>query len=433
MKEISKGVNSKKALDKKIDIEIDRILAARETVVHTLIEALENQRARGKNYLPFKFIKILPGMVGDNKGFKSYETRLLKDALNALDLKFDIFSLSPRIQACFWYLIFTYMEQNSSEIVVDSAVRADISKRYTLLNKNPDPKVVPRSVQQIFWALEKNGLLIRKKKEKYITTYVSPFIATALGSYDIYFTDLISRTLEIRTDAQIENLRRYKRDAWKILSSKDISSSMGEIIADEITELAEENMKEITEGKTEFLAYVRRDSNKKLKVTKVVRSITEIKEEVITEEEEQTEHMFGDYLKKVEEDSIEVKKDKDIAEESILDPLNPRKVDKKHIDIFKEKYKVTLTKIEDSVQKRAFALFLREIESIKGYSLIQKLLESDIDYDTKKFAIRSLKSSEGIGPSFANQIVEAIIDAKKQNMLAMGQNDLVDGDLIESY
>ena len=96
-------------------------------------------------------------------------------------ISLNIFNLSSQTQAAFWFMLFNWIECNNYSITIGPEKRKTLALYYSRSN---DPN--SRSVQNIFRALTKSGLLVKCKKtdsicknnKTYETTYRVPFIVS---------------------------------------------------------------------------------------------------------------------------------------------------------------------------------------------------------------------------------------------------------------
>lgn len=77
-------------------------------------------------------------------------------------ISLNIFNLSSQTQAAFWFMLFNWIECNNYSITIGPEKRKTLARYYSRSN---DPN--SRSVQNIFRALTKSGLLVKCKKHAY--------------------------------------------------------------------------------------------------------------------------------------------------------------------------------------------------------------------------------------------------------------------------
>ena len=147
--------------------------------------AEKNQSEDWKKYT--RFLKIFPQYFATSPCdfYNDEEIEVVKKLLLDLEIKLNIFDQNKTTQCVFWYMLFNFMTPTNCEIKLTTARRKLLAKKYCSKKANPES----RSLQNVFRSLEKNGLLVRKSKNKHNVTYGIPLIV-ATRSFNQQYGEL---------------------------------------------------------------------------------------------------------------------------------------------------------------------------------------------------------------------------------------------------
>jgi len=167
-------------------------------------------------------------------------------------ISLNIFNLSSQAQAAFWFMLFNWIECNNYTITIGPKKRKILAKYYSRSN---DP--TSRSVQNIFRALTKSGLLVKCKKtdlicknnQTYETTYRVPFIVSQ-QRLNKKFIMMNNEIIQLRAE-----LLKRSKDYLKITedkASESVESAIDHVFNDVISKVSKRNIQAL--GKVNFSA-----------------------------------------------------------------------------------------------------------------------------------------------------------------------------------
>ena len=147
--------------------------------------AEKNQSGDWKKYT--RFLKIFPQYFATSPCdfYNDEEIEVVKKLLLDLEIKLNIFDQNKTTQCTFWYMLFNFMTPTNCEIKLTTARRKLLAKK--CCSKKADPE--SRSLQNVFRSLEKNGLIVKKYKDKHTVTYGIPLIV-ATRSFNEQYAEL---------------------------------------------------------------------------------------------------------------------------------------------------------------------------------------------------------------------------------------------------
>ena len=136
-------------------------------------------------------------------------------------ISLNIFNVSSQTQAAFWFMLFNWIECNNYSITIGPEKRKILAKYYS---RSSDPN--SRSVQNIFRALTKSGLLVKCKKtdsicknnKTYETTYRVPFIVSQ-QRLNKKFIMMNNEIIQLRSEL-LERSRNY------LLNKENVTNNM---------------------------------------------------------------------------------------------------------------------------------------------------------------------------------------------------------------
>ena len=126
--------------------------------------------------------------------YNDEEIEVVKKLLLDLEIKLNIFDQNKTTQCIFWYMLFNFMTPTNCEIKLTTARRKLLAKKYC--SKKADPE--SRSLQNVFRSLEKNGLIVKKYKDKHTVIYGIPLIV-ATRSFNEQYAELNIDYLDLTT------------------------------------------------------------------------------------------------------------------------------------------------------------------------------------------------------------------------------------------
>jgi hypothetical protein len=186
-----------------------------------------------------RFLKIFPQYFATSPSdfYNDEEIEVVKKLLLDLGIKLNIFEQNKTTQCVFWYLLFNFMTSTSCEIKITTSRRKLLAKKYCSKKANPES----RSLQNVFHSLEKNGLIVKKYKDKHNTIYCIPLIV-ATRSFNEPYTTLNMDYLDLQTHILKSHFKghRTKIDNEKI--RQKISEQLTEDLVGKIS-YKNENMK----------------------------------------------------------------------------------------------------------------------------------------------------------------------------------------------
>lgn len=236
----------------------------------------EQYEALMRSGLPF--LQIFPEMIQETNVAETFKTRE-KGRNQGVDLDYknasiqefrenlflycgislNIFKLSSQAQAAFWFMLFNWIECNNYSITIGPKKRKILAKYYS---RSTDPN--SRSVQNIFRALTKSGLLVKCKKTDsicknnttYETTYRVPFIVSQQRLND-KFISMNNEVIQLRAEL-LKRSNNYLLEKEKINSSCSESDGVEEAIDnvfnDVISKVSKRNIQAL--GKVNFSAKI---------------------------------------------------------------------------------------------------------------------------------------------------------------------------------
>ena len=187
-------------------------------------------------------------------------------------ISLNIFKLSSQTQAAFWFMLFNWIECNTYSITIGPRKRKILAKYYSRSN---DPN--SRSVQNIFRALTKSGLLVKCKKtdsicknnKTYETTYRVPFIVSQQRLNEKFIT-MNNEIIQLRAEL-LKRSKDYLLKKDEINSSYSGSDSVEEAIDnvfnDVISKVSKRNIEAL--GKVNFSAKIDFSADGGLKIGEI--------------------------------------------------------------------------------------------------------------------------------------------------------------------
>lgn len=153
-------------------------------------------------------------------------------------ISLNIFNLSSQTQAAFWFMLFNWIECNNYSITIGPEKRKILAKYYS---RSSDPN--SRSVQNIFRALTKSGLLVKCKKtdsicknnKTYETTYRVPFIVSQQRLNKKFIT-MNNEIIQLKSEL-LERSRNYllnKKDVTNNTTSEGVENGIDYVLNDVI-------------------------------------------------------------------------------------------------------------------------------------------------------------------------------------------------------
>ena len=231
-----------------------------------------------ENGMPF--LQIFPEMVQESTVAETFKNRAKERnksrTQNELDYKsasveefrenlflycgisLNIFHLSSQTQAAFWFMLFNWIECNNYSITIGPQKRKVLAKYYS---RSSDPN--SRSVQNIFRALTKSGLLVKCKKtdsickgnKAYETTYRVPFIVSQ-QRLNKKFIMMNNEIIQLRAEL-LERSRNYLFNKEKVTdntTSESVEDAIDYVFNDVISKMSRRNIEAL--GKVNFSAKI---------------------------------------------------------------------------------------------------------------------------------------------------------------------------------
>lgn len=169
-------------------------------------------------------------------------------------ISLNIFNLSSQTQAAFWFMLFNWIECNNYSITIGPEKRKILAKYYS---RSSDPN--SRSVQNIFRALTKSGLLVKCKKtdsicknnKTYETTYRVPFIVSQ-QRLNKKFIMMNNEIIQLRSEL-LERSRNYilnKENVTNNTTSEGVENAIDYVFNDVISKVSKRNIEAL--GKIDF-------------------------------------------------------------------------------------------------------------------------------------------------------------------------------------
>jgi len=169
-------------------------------------------------------------------------------------ISLNIFNLSSQTQAAFWFMLFNWIECNNYSITIGPEKRKILAKYYS---RSSDPN--SRSVQNIFRALTKSGLLVKCKKtdsicknnKTYETTYRVPFIVSQ-QRLNKKFIMMNNEIIQLRSEL-LERSRNYilnKENVTNNTTSEGVENAIDYVFNDVISKVSKRNIEAL--GKVNF-------------------------------------------------------------------------------------------------------------------------------------------------------------------------------------
>jgi len=207
--------------------------------------AEKNQSRDWKKYT--RFLKIFPQYFATSPCdfYNDEEIEVVKKLLLDLEIKLNIFDQNKTTQCIFWYMLFNFMTPTNCEIKLTTARRKLLAKKYC--SKKAD--LESRSLQNVFRSLEKNGLIVKKYKDKHTVTYGIPLIV-ATRSFNEQYAELNIDYLDLLHDIQTHMLKSHLKSPGAKIDNEKIRQKISEQLTDDLV------------GKISY-----KDENVKLKVT----------------------------------------------------------------------------------------------------------------------------------------------------------------------
>lgn len=173
-------------------------------------------------------------------------------------ISLNIFNLSSQTQAAFWFMLFNWIECNNYSITIGPEKRKILAKYYS---RSSDPN--SRSVQNIFRALTKSGLLVKCKKtdsicknnKTYETTYRVPFIVSQ-QRLNKKFIMMNNEIIQLRSEL-LERSRNYilnKENVTNNTTSEGVENAIDSVFNDVISKVSKRNIEAL--GKVNFSAKI---------------------------------------------------------------------------------------------------------------------------------------------------------------------------------
>lgn len=173
-------------------------------------------------------------------------------------ISLNIFNLSSQTQAAFWFMLFNWIECNNYSITIGPKKRKILAKYYS---RSSDPN--SRSVQNIFRALTKSGLLVKCKKtdsicknnKTYETTYRVPFIVSQ-QRLNKKFIMMNNEIIQLRSEL-LERSRNYllnKENVTNNTTPESVESAIDYVFTDVISKVSKRNIEAL--GKVNFSAKI---------------------------------------------------------------------------------------------------------------------------------------------------------------------------------
>tara|TARA_B110000046_G_scaffold62583_1_gene70120 strand:- start:2523 stop:3350 length:828 start_codon:yes stop_codon:yes gene_type:complete len=158
-------------------------------------------------------------------------------------ISLNIFNLSSQTQAAFWFMLFNWIECNNYSITIGPPKRKILAKYYS---RSSDPN--SRSVQNIFRALTKSGLLVKCKKtdsicknnKAYETTYRVPFIVSQ-QRLNKKFIMMNNEIIQLRAEL-LERSRNYLLNKEKVTdntTSEGVENAIDYVFNDVISKVCQ--------------------------------------------------------------------------------------------------------------------------------------------------------------------------------------------------
>jgi hypothetical protein len=145
-------------------------------------------------------------------------------------ISLNIFNLSSQTQAAFWFMLFNWIECNNYSITIGPEKRKILAKYYS---RSSDPN--SRSVQNIFRALTKSGLLVKCNKK---------------------FIMMNNEIIQLRSEL-LERSRNYllnKKGVTNNTTSEGVENAVDYVFNDVISKVSKRNIEAL--GKVNFSAKI---------------------------------------------------------------------------------------------------------------------------------------------------------------------------------
>ena len=186
-------------------------------------------------------------------------------------ISLNIFKLSSQTQAAFWFMLFNWIECNNYSITIGPRKRKILAKYYSRSN-DPDS----RSVQNIFRALTKSGLLVKCKKtdsicknnKTYGTTYRVPFIVSQQRlnkKFIMMNNEIIQFKAELLKRSKDCLLNKEERTPYS--ESEGVENAIDNVFNEVISKVSKRNIEAL--GKATFFAKIDFSASGGLKIGEI--------------------------------------------------------------------------------------------------------------------------------------------------------------------
>ena len=186
-------------------------------------------------------------------------------------ISLNIFKLSTQAQAAFWFMLFNWIECNNYSITIGPRKRKILAKYYSRSN-DPDS----RSVQNIFRALTKSGLLVKCKKtdsicknnKTYETTYRVPFIVSQ-QRLNKKFIMMNNKIIQLKAEL-VKRSKDYllnKEERTPYLESEGVENAIDNVFNEVISKVSKRNIEAL--GKVSFSAKIDFSASGGLKIGEI--------------------------------------------------------------------------------------------------------------------------------------------------------------------
>jgi|MDTG01.1.fsa_nt_gb hypothetical protein len=186
-------------------------------------------------------------------------------------ISLNIFNLSSQTQAAFWFMLFNWIECNNYSITIGPEKRKTLALYYSRSN---DPN--SRSVQNIFRALTKSGLLVKCKKtdsicknnKTYETTYRVPFIVSQ-QRLNKKFIMMNNEVIQLRSELLARSKNYLIKKENNNTTSEGVENAIDHVFNDVISKVSKRNIEAL--GRVEFSARIDFSIDGGLKIAEIER------------------------------------------------------------------------------------------------------------------------------------------------------------------